>query len=127
MPAAGKAAHVRRLLVDRSRCGLEVSPAPPGDPISPGVGRRVVVAQAAASPSAGGCGVEDQVGRAGATSFGREGSSYVDIILTARHTELQERFLKYATTKLSRIEKLDSRAIRVDVEVSTERNPRQSD
>ncbi len=51
----------------------------------------------------------------------------MDIILTARHTEVQERFRKYATTKLSRIEKLDSRAIRVDVEVSTERNPRQSD
>ncbi|MGH3329115.1 MAG: ComF family protein, partial [Streptomycetales bacterium] len=27
MPAAGETAHVRRLLVDRSRCGLEVSPA----------------------------------------------------------------------------------------------------
>src|SRR5215469_9871785 len=31
------------------------------------VGRRVVVAQVAASPSAGECGVEDQVGRTGAT------------------------------------------------------------
>jgi hypothetical protein len=30
MPAAGEAVHVRRLLVVRSRCGLEVSPAPPG-------------------------------------------------------------------------------------------------
>src|SRR5262249_57803904 len=38
MPAAGKTAHVRRLLVDRSRCGLEVSPAPPGDRMSPGQG-----------------------------------------------------------------------------------------
>src|SRR5260370_26161850 len=38
MPAAGETAHVRRLLVDRSRCGLEVSPAPPGDPTSPGEG-----------------------------------------------------------------------------------------
>jgi chaperonin GroEL len=38
MPAAGKTAHVRRLLVDRSRCGLEVSPASPGDPAFPGAG-----------------------------------------------------------------------------------------
>ena len=36
MPAAGETAHVRRLLVDRSRCGLGVSPAPMGDTESPG-------------------------------------------------------------------------------------------
>lgn len=34
MPAAGKAAHVRRLFVDRSRCGLGVSPASPEDQMS---------------------------------------------------------------------------------------------
>src|SRR6201996_2131688 len=45
MPAAGETAHVRRLLVVRSRCGLEVSPAPPGGIRSPPVyGRRPVVA-----------------------------------------------------------------------------------
>jgi len=38
MPAAGETAHVRRLLVDRSRCGLGVRPAPPGDIESPGPG-----------------------------------------------------------------------------------------
>src|SRR4029077_15829242 len=38
MPAAGETAHVRRLLVDRSRCGLGVSPAPAGDTESPGPG-----------------------------------------------------------------------------------------
>src|SRR5215831_17667760 len=38
MPAAGETAHVRRLLVDRSRCGLEVSPAPPGGRMPPGQG-----------------------------------------------------------------------------------------
>src|ERR1700759_5300112 len=43
-PAAGKTAHVRRLLVDRSRCGLVVSPAPPGDTDVPRYGRRAVVA-----------------------------------------------------------------------------------
>src|SRR5215469_1888369 len=67
MPAAGKTVHVRRLLVDRSRCGLEVSPASAGNTGFPGSGRRAVVAMEAANPSAGGCGDEDQVGRASAT------------------------------------------------------------
>lgn len=51
----------------------------------------------------------------------------MDIIFKARHTDVLERFRKHATAKLSKIEKLDSRAIRVDVEVSAERNPRLSD
>src|SRR5271170_4584768 len=38
MPAAGETAHVRRLLVDRSRCGLGVSPAPPGNTEFSGTG-----------------------------------------------------------------------------------------
>jgi len=55
---------------------------------------------------------------------GHEGSSYVDIIFKARHTEVLERFRTHATAKLVRIEKLDSKAIRVDVEVMEEHNPR---
>jgi ribosomal subunit interface protein len=51
----------------------------------------------------------------------------VDIIFKGRHTEVQERFRRYASAKLSKLEKLDHKAIRVDVEVSAERNPRQSD
>ena len=51
----------------------------------------------------------------------------MDIIFKARHTDVLERFRKHATAKLTKIEKLDSRATRVDVEISTERNPRQSD
>jgi ribosomal subunit interface protein len=51
----------------------------------------------------------------------------VDIIFIARHTDVQDRFRQHARAKLARIEKLDSRAISVDVEVGTERNPRQSD
>src|SRR5260370_35438081 len=39
---------------------------PAGGPDVSRVGRRAVVAHVAASPSAGGCGGEDQVGRAGA-------------------------------------------------------------
>jgi ribosomal subunit interface protein len=58
---------------------------------------------------------------------GPEGSSSVDIIFKARHTGVLEKFRKHAIAKLSKIEKLDSRAIRVDVEISAERNPRLAD
>jgi ribosomal subunit interface protein len=50
----------------------------------------------------------------------------VDIIFNGRHTEVQERFRKHATVKLTKIEKLDQRAIRVDVQILSERNPRQT-
>jgi len=51
----------------------------------------------------------------------------VDIIFKGRRTDVQERFRRHASAKLSRIERLDSKAIRVDVEVTAERNPRQAD
>jgi ribosomal subunit interface protein len=51
----------------------------------------------------------------------------MDIIFKGRHTSVPERFRRHATAKLSKISKLDQKAIRVDVEVSQERNPRQSD
>jgi ribosomal subunit interface protein len=50
----------------------------------------------------------------------------VNIVFNGQGTDVLDRFRKQATAKLSRIEKLDHRAIRVHVEVSTERNPRQS-
>lgn len=50
----------------------------------------------------------------------------MDIIFKGRHTGLQERFRRHATAKLAKIGKLDQKAIRIDVEVSQERNPRQS-
>jgi ribosomal subunit interface protein len=50
----------------------------------------------------------------------------MDIVFKGRHTDVPERFRKHATSKLARVEKLDQKVIRVDVEVSTERNPRQS-
>jgi ribosomal subunit interface protein len=50
----------------------------------------------------------------------------VNIIFKGRHTDVLDRFRRHATAKLSKIGKLDSKAIRIDVEVSTERNPRQS-
>jgi ribosomal subunit interface protein len=51
----------------------------------------------------------------------------VDIIFKGRRTDVPERFRDYASAKLGRIAKLDHKAIRVDVEVSAERNPRQAD
>jgi ribosomal subunit interface protein len=50
----------------------------------------------------------------------------VDIIFKGRHTDVQERFRERATAKLSKIEKLEHKAIRVYVEVSAEHNPRQA-
>jgi ribosomal subunit interface protein len=50
----------------------------------------------------------------------------VNIVFKGRHTDVLDRFRKHATAKLSKIEKLDQKAIRIDVEVCTERNPRQS-
>lgn len=51
----------------------------------------------------------------------------MDIIVKGRHTDVDERFRRQAGSKLAKIEKLDQKLIRVDVEVSKERNPRQSD
>jgi len=50
----------------------------------------------------------------------------VEVIFKALHTEMQERFRQHATAKLAKIEKLDNKAIRIDVQVSAEHNPRQS-
>lgn len=50
----------------------------------------------------------------------------MDIIFKGRHTDVLDRFRRHATAKLAKIEKLDQKAIRIDVEVSAERNPRQS-
>ncbi len=51
----------------------------------------------------------------------------MNIIFKGRRTDVQERFRRHASAKLGRIERLDSKAIRVDVEVTAERNPRQAD
>ena len=50
----------------------------------------------------------------------------MDIVFKGRHTDVLERFRVHAASKLAKIEKLDHKAMRVDVEVTTERNPRQS-
>jgi ribosomal subunit interface protein len=50
----------------------------------------------------------------------------VDILFKGRHTGVQDRFRRHATAKLAKLEKLDQKVIRVDVEVSKEHNPRQN-
>jgi len=51
----------------------------------------------------------------------------VDIVVKGRHAEIPERFRQQVAEKLAKIEKLDPKVISVDVELSRERNPRQSD
>jgi len=51
----------------------------------------------------------------------------VDIIVKGRHTGINDRFRELANVKLAKIGKLDHKVIRVDVEVSKERNPRITD
>src|ERR1700761_7966926 len=51
----------------------------------------------------------------------------MEITFKGRHTSVPERFRRHASAKLVKLEKLDHNAIRIDVEVSTERNPRQAD
>jgi ribosomal subunit interface protein len=50
----------------------------------------------------------------------------MEIIVKGRHTDVDDRFRRQVDVKVSKIEKLDPKLIRVDVEVSEERNPRQS-
>ncbi len=50
----------------------------------------------------------------------------MEVIFKALHTEMQDRFRQHATAKLAKIEKLDNKALRIDVQVSAEHNPRQS-
>ncbi|HUZ51713.1 MAG TPA: ribosome-associated translation inhibitor RaiA [Streptosporangiaceae bacterium] len=50
----------------------------------------------------------------------------MEIIFKGRQTDVPERFRDYATAKLKKLVRLDQKAIIVDVELSVERNPRQS-
>jgi ribosomal subunit interface protein len=50
----------------------------------------------------------------------------MEIIFKGRLTDVPARFKEYAAAKLNKLEKLDQKAIRVDVELSVERNPRQA-
>jgi ribosomal subunit interface protein len=50
----------------------------------------------------------------------------MEIIFKGHQTDVPARFKEYAAAKLNRLMKLDQKAIRVDVELSVERNPRQA-
>lgn len=51
----------------------------------------------------------------------------MDIVVKGRNVEVPDHFRQHVADKLALSERLDSRAIRLDVELSHEKNPRQSD
>jgi ribosomal subunit interface protein len=51
----------------------------------------------------------------------------VDIVVKGRNVEVPEHFRERVQDKLAPSERLDSRVIRIDVELTHEKNPRQSD
>jgi ribosomal subunit interface protein len=51
----------------------------------------------------------------------------VDIIFKALHTDVREPFRKHASAKLSRLEKLDGKATRIDVQLTAEPAVREAD
>ena len=50
----------------------------------------------------------------------------MEIVVTARHTEVADRFRRHAEEKLAKVEQLAPRAHRIDVQVSHEKNRRQA-
>jgi ribosomal subunit interface protein len=51
----------------------------------------------------------------------------VDVVVKGHHCEVSDRFRQYVEEKLERIEKIDHRVLRCEVEVCQEKNPRQQD
>jgi ribosomal subunit interface protein len=51
----------------------------------------------------------------------------MDVVVKSRHCSVPDQFRSYVDEKITRLEKLDDRVIRVEVEVSMERNKRQHD
>lgn len=51
----------------------------------------------------------------------------MDVVVKSRHCTVSDQFRSYVDEKIDRLEKLDDRVIRVEVEVSAERNKRQHD
>ena len=103
---------------------------PAGRPDAARAGRRAVVAQRPRTSQQADVGSKTRsAGRVPPYPNPESGQKEVpvmDIVFKGRHTDVLERFRSHATAKLAKIERLDSRAIRIDVEVSTERNPRQA-
>jgi ribosomal subunit interface protein len=51
----------------------------------------------------------------------------VDIVVTGRHTTVPEKFRRLVEVKITKLERFDHKAFRVDAELSREHNPRMSD
>jgi len=51
-----------------------------------------------------------------------KGGLVVDIIVKGRHTSVSDRFRELAVSKLTKLERYDSKLIRIDVELSSENN-----
>lgn len=51
----------------------------------------------------------------------------MDVVVTSRHCQVSDAFREFVAEKVTRVEKLNDRLVRVEVEVSAERNPRQHD
>jgi ribosomal subunit interface protein len=51
----------------------------------------------------------------------------VDVVVRGRHCEVTDRFRTHVESKLSKLERFSAKIIRIDVEVSKERNPRLAD
>ena len=51
----------------------------------------------------------------------------MEIVVRGRHVTVPPRFRQHAVDKLAKLGRLDRNAMRIDVDVSNERNPRQSD
>ncbi len=77
-----------------------------------------------ADTPAGECGVKDQVSRAGAP-FTRElrRGSHMDLTFTGRGLPVSDEIREQAQHKLSRLERLEPRAVRIDLEFVAEHHP----
>lgn len=51
----------------------------------------------------------------------------MDVVVKSHHCTVSDRFRDYVQDKITKLEKLNQRVIRVDIEVSAEKNPRQHD
>jgi ribosomal subunit interface protein len=51
----------------------------------------------------------------------------VDVVVKGRHIEVSDRYRRHVDEKVSKLEKYDPKVMRVEVEVSKERNPRMAD
>ena len=105
---------------------------PAGGPDVLRPGRRGVVADTAARPSAGGCGVEDQVGRAGVAdveSCCPDRGGITSWTSSSRAGTPRSPTVSASTSRTSwpRSRSSTPKVISVDVECAKERNPRQAD